>query len=245
MKSALSLACTLMIPALAATEPLPDFNTRASTSDPAATETVVVSATRTSRMQFTTPAAISVIDSDAIRLIQPYVYHDTFDALPSMNIHGGPRRIAGEPAIRGFSDEQVAIRVDGTRLNDNNAHGGRFLLDPALIESVEELRGSATAYASTGTLDALAHLTPSDVGEDVVDGRGNDILATRDETSSALVKLGYAPEYQRLELTLARFENTGRNPVNANDRAAASTRGNSVSTAPVSIARHSAPVGPN
>lgn len=271
MKTALPLACALIIPAVAATELPPDATAPASPSRPAAMETVVVSATRTSRAQFTTPAAISVIDSEAIRLIQPYGYHDIFDALPSVNIQGGPRRIAEEPAIRGFSDEQVAIRVDGTRLNYNKAHGGRFLLDPALIESVEvlrgagsatygsgalggvflietangrelnnnadglglrlssgyqsngeEVRGSATAYGSTGSLDALAHLTLRDVGEDLVDGRGNDILATRDETGSALLKLGFEPDYQRFEVALEHFENNGRNPVNANDRATAS-----------------------
>ncbi|MEQ8515536.1 MAG: TonB-dependent receptor plug domain-containing protein, partial [Chromatocurvus sp.] len=155
MKTALTLACTLMIQAVAAQAQQPESAIERPTIRPAAMETVVVSATRTRRARFSTPAAISLIDRDAIRLTQPYGYHDIFDALPSVNIQGGPRRIAEEPAIRGFSDEQVAIRVDGTRLNYNKAHGGRFLLDPALIDSVEVLRGAGSATYGSGALGGV------------------------------------------------------------------------------------------
>tara|TARA_R110002110_G_scaffold96839_2_gene249076 strand:- start:5562 stop:7607 length:2046 start_codon:yes stop_codon:yes gene_type:complete len=236
-----------------------------------ALETIVVSATRTARAQFTTPATITVIDADTIELIQPYGYQNLFESVPAVNVTGGPRRIAEEPAIRGFSDEQVAIRVDGTRFNYNKGHGGRFLLDPGLIQSVEVLRGAGsaiygsgalggaflletvsgrdlveergaaglrlssgyqsngeewrlgmTAHAGSDSADALAHVARRDVGRDLLDGSGDAILATRDETASGLLKLGLTPADQRLELTLEQFRNDGRNPANANDFASAS-----------------------
>jgi len=227
---------------------------------------MVISATRTLRPQFSTPAAISRVDAEDIARIQPYGYQDVFETIPGVNIFGGPRRIAEEPSIRGFADEQVAIRIDGARQNFNKAHGGRFLLDPDLIESVEVLRGASsslygsgalggafiietssgrsrldgmdgyglrlsaghdsngdqwraglTGYGQQGRFDWLASLSRRDVGEDLQDGGGDDILATRDEISSGLVKLGFQVDPdQRLEFSHERFENEGVNPTNSN-----------------------------
>jgi len=229
-------------------------------------EKIVVAATRTERIQFSTPASISRLDQEDVQRIQPFGYQDLFEQIPGVNIIGGPRRIAEEPAIRGFADEQVAIRVDGARLNFNKAHSGRFLLDPELIESVEVLRGAGSAIYGSGSLggafvietasgrsrtggvdgiglrlgsgydnngdqwrgaltgygqhdrfDWLASFILRDVGEDLVDGNGDELLATQDKSTSGLIKLGMEPDAnQRLELSLEQFNNDGRNPTNAN-----------------------------
>lgn len=234
-------------------------------------ERIVVAATRTERAQFTTPAAISTIGREQIEAIQPYGYQDVFESVPGVNIVGGPRRIAEEPSIRGFADEQVVIRIDGTRQNFNKAHGGRFLLDPALIKSVEVMRGAGSAiygsgalggvfviesasgrdltggqdgvglrqklgyrnngdewtsftsvYGQAGSLDVVGSLVYRDVGEDLRDGSGTDILATRDEVTNGMIKVGFEPDaFQRIELAVDRFENTGLNPTNSNEPATA------------------------
>lgn len=234
-------------------------------------DSLVVSATRTERPRFTTPASISVIRRDEIGTIQPYGFQDVFESIASVSIQGGPRRIAEEPAIRGFSDEQVVIRIDGTRQNFNKAHGGRFLLDPDLIESIEVLRGASssvygsgalggvfvietvdgrdlsgdrdglgarikgayqsngeewssfnTVYGQTGAFDFLGSYIYRDVGEDLQDGNGDDILASQDRVENGLVKLGVEPApFHRFELAVDRFDNSGRNPPNANDVASA------------------------
>lgn len=232
---------------------------------------IVVSATRTARPRFTTPASIGTIGREDIQTIQPYGFQDVFESIPGVSIQGGPRRVAEEPSIRGFADEQVVLRLDGTRQNFNKAHGGRFLLDPDLIESIEVLRGASspvygsgalggvfvietssgrnltggldgvgvrlkgsyqgngdewggfgTVYGQSGKFDFLGSYIQRDVGEDLDDGDGNPILATRDEVRNGLIKLGLEPApFHRLELALDRFENTGRNPPNANERATA------------------------
>jgi len=120
-----------------------------------ALDPVVVSATRTERPRFTTPAAITTIRREEIQTIQPYGFQDVFEAIPGISIQGGPRRVAEEPAIRGFTDEQVVIRIDGTRQNFNKAHGGRFLLDPDLIESIEVLRGASSSVYGSGALGGV------------------------------------------------------------------------------------------
>jgi len=251
---------------------------RSSIDDPAvvtglgpdiALDTIVVSATRTERPRFTTPASISTIRRVEIDTIQPYGFQDVFESIPGVSIQGGPRRIAEEPAIRGFADEQVVIRIDGTRQNFNKAHGGRFLLDPDLVQSIEVLRGASssiygsgalggafvietlsgrdmtggrdgfgvrlkggfqnngeewssfnTLYGQSGRFDFLGTFIYRDVGDDLEDGNGDDILASRDEITNGLVKLGLEPAaHHRVELAVDRFDNTGRNPPNANEEA--------------------------
>lgn len=234
-------------------------------------DTVVVSATRTERPRFTTPASISTVRREEIETIQPYGYQDVFESIPGVSIQGGPRRIAEEPSIRGFADEQVVIRIDGTRQNFNKAHGGRFLLDPDLIQSIEVLRGASssvygsgalggvfvietvngrdltggrdgfgarlkgafqgngeewssfnTLYGQTGALDFLGSFIYRDVGEDLEDGNGDDILASQDEINNGLVKLGLEPApFHRVELAVDLFDNAGRNPPNSNEAATA------------------------
>jgi len=234
-----------------------------------AADTIVVSATRTERARFTTPAAITTIRRDQIETVQPFGFQDLFETLAGVSVQGGPRRIAEEPSIRGFADEQVVIRLDGTRQNFNKAHGGRFLLDADLISSIEVLRGASSAvygsgalggvfvietvngrqrmanrdgfggrikggfqsngeewagfgsfYGQAGDFDLLGSLIYRDVGEDLRDGRGRDIFASRDEISNGMIKLGFEPNPdQRLELTFDGFDNSGRNPPNANSPA--------------------------
>lgn len=234
-------------------------------------EPMVIAATRTERPRFTTPASISTLTRDDIENIQPFGYQDLFESIPGVSIQGGPRRIAEEPSIRGFADEQVVLRLDGTRQNFNKAHGGRFLLDPDLIRSIEVLRGASssvygsgalggvflietvngrdltgdvdglgarlrmsyqdngdelsgfgTVYGQAGAFDFLGSYLQRDVGEDLQDGAGQDILASRDEVDQGLLKFGFEPgPDQRLELAVERYRNTGRNPTNANEVATA------------------------
>ncbi len=121
-------------------------------------ERIVVVATRTERPQFSTPAATSVITREQIENNQPYAFQDLLETETSVNVQGGPRRIAEEPAIRGFADEQVVIRQDGTRQNFNRAHGGRFFTDPDLIRSVEIVRGASSAIYGSGALGGVIAL---------------------------------------------------------------------------------------
>ncbi|AKS42351.1 TonB-dependent receptor domain-containing protein [Wenzhouxiangella marina] len=235
-------------------------------------DTLVVSATRTERAAFTTPASISRVEPEQIRAQQSASYQEIFEAIPGVGVIGGPRRIAEEPTIRGFADEQVAIRIDGARQNYNKAHGGRFLLDPTLIESIEVLRGAGSAlygsgalggafvietatgrsrmaglegtglrlggghdrngdqrdarlmaYGLQGRFDWLAALTRREAHEDLVDGDGDALLATRDRIDSGLFKIGFEPDaLRRIELSHERFDNEGLNPTNANAQATAS-----------------------
>lgn len=230
---------------------------------------ITVSATRTERSLFETPAAVTTLDREAILEAQAYGYQDLFKDVPGTLTVGGPRRIAEEPMVRGFQDEQVVIRVNGARQNFNQAHRGRFFLDPWLLKGIEVLRGTSSAgygsgalggvisldtmdpddflggedgaggrlsssyqsngaalaffgsgYAQSGAFDLLASYTSRDLDEDMEDGDGAVLAATRDQVRNGLVKLGLdVSAHQRLEFSVSMFENQGLNPPNANTEA--------------------------
>ena len=176
---ALAILMALSAPVWAQAPAADDQNTNEATEEqePAAElERVVIVATRTERPQFSTPAATSVISREQIDNAQPYAFQDLLETETSVTVQGGPRRIAEEPAIRGFADEQVVIRLDGTRQNFNRAHGGRFLTDPDLIRTVEIVRGASSAIYGSGALGGvitLESLTGRDLtgGQDGLGGR--------------------------------------------------------------------------
>lgn len=173
------VSLAIVAPALAATDDDPDSATPGTGA--LMLDEVVVVATRTERPLYTTPAAVSTVNAERIEQIQPYGYGDLFEGLPGVSIGGGPRRIAEEPSIRGFSDEQVVIRIDGTRQNFNQAHRGRFLLDPDLLKSVEVVRGASSAAYGSGALGGVFDLVTQD---------GRDLTAGEDGLG-ARIKLGY------------------------------------------------------
>lgn len=267
----LPLAALLLAGTVGAASDEPDKEETDSPSLLVRLEKITVSATRTERPVFRSPAAVSVLDREQIQQTQPYGYEDVLQDVPGVTVQGGPRRIAQEPAIRGFMDEQVVIRVDGARQNFNQAHRGRFFLDPDLVEGVEVLRGSSsaiygsgalggvisldtvdpddflngsddaggrlktdwrsngealglygTAFAQSGSFDVLASYGRNELDEDLEDGDGDPISASRDELTDGLVKLGWdlGPN-QRLSFAATRFRNEGRNPPNANAPATA------------------------
>ncbi|MGF1462163.1 MAG: TonB-dependent receptor domain-containing protein [Maricaulaceae bacterium] len=150
------------------------------TRDPQA-ETIVVVGTRTPRIAFETPLSLDVIEREDIQLLQPFGFQEVFEETPGVEIQGGPRRIAGEPTIRGFSDNQIILRVDGARRNFDLAHRGRFLLDPDLVKRIEVLRGAASTVFGSGGLGGV-------IDVETVDGR--DMLGP-DAAFGGRVKAGY------------------------------------------------------
>lgn len=120
---------------------------------------ISITATKTPREVFTTPASVSVVESSQIELQQPDSFVDLLQGVPGTAIQGGARRIAEVPVIRGFSDEQVVIRTDGARRNFNQAHRGRFPVDPELIKRVEVLRGPGSGLYGSGAIGGVIDIT--------------------------------------------------------------------------------------
>ena len=142
---------------------------------------IVVTATRTERDLFTTPFSGSVVDNTAFEVYQPQNFGDIFDNIPGATVQGGSRRIAQEPNIRGFSDQQLVLRLDGARQNFDLAHRGRFFADNDLVSRVEVLRGGASSLFGSGAIGGVISLETLDARD----------LLQADENYGARVKAGY------------------------------------------------------
>jgi len=143
-------------------------------------EEITVTATRTERPVFTTPSAVSVIDASDFESFQPLNYRDVFEGVPGVAIQGGARRIAEEPSIRGFSDQQLVVRLDGARQNFDLAHRGRFFVDQDLVRRIEVLRGSASALYGSGAIGGVISLETKGARDLLEDG---ETFGTRAKTA--------------------------------------------------------------
>lgn len=124
--------------------------------EPAVLDEVIVEApSRTARPILETPVAVTVIERDALERRQATTFEELIGDAPGVSIGGGPRAIAQEPNIRGFQDDQVVLRFDGGRFNFNQAHRGRFFVDPDIVERVEIVRGGGSTLYGSGALGGV------------------------------------------------------------------------------------------
>ncbi len=144
-------------------------------------EITVFGGARDERALLDTPNAVSVLDEAEIERRQAATYEELIGDLPGVSIDGGPRGVSQEPNIRGFQDEQVVIRLDGARQTFNLAHRGRFFTDPAILKSVEVLRGGASTLFGSGALGGVIFLDTKDAEDILFPG----------ETRAAEVGFGY------------------------------------------------------
>lgn len=114
-------------------------------------------------------APVSVIDRDEIELRQAGDIGDLLSGIPGVSAAQGPRPEAFVPNIRGLGEGRVVMRLNGARQNMAIRHRAQTLIDPALIERVEILRGPASSLYGSGatggvilfeTLDAEGFLAP-------------------------------------------------------------------------------------
>jgi len=143
----------------------------AETIEEAEVDIITVTATKTERNVFETPTAVSVIDQEQIDQFIPLSYSDVLEGVPGLAIQGGARRVAEEPSIRGFSDQQLVLRLDGARQNFDLSHRGRFFVDPALIKRIEVIRGSASSLYGSGAIGGVLSLESKGAKDLLRDGQ--------------------------------------------------------------------------
>ncbi len=144
-------------------------------------ETVTVTATRNPTSTMDYPGMVDVLGPDEIAASIPSTISDLVDNMPNVQFVGGPRRTGESPNIRGLGGQDVLILVDGVRQSWTSGHDGRFFLDPALLASVEVVRGPASALYGSGALGGVLAFRTADA---------SDLLAPG-ETAGARVAFGY------------------------------------------------------
>lgn len=170
------------------------------------TDVITVTATKTERNVFETPTAVAVIDQEQIDQFIPLSYSDVLEGVPGLAIQGGARRIAEEPSIRGFSDQQLVLRLDGARQNFDLSHRGRFFVDPALIKRIEVIRGSASSLYGSGAIGGVLSL----------ESKGAKDLLRDGQDIGARAALGYQTNGEEILASGGVFGQTGKIDMLAN-----------------------------
>lgn len=123
---------------------------------------VLDSALRDERPLLDTPVAASAIEGEELERRQADDFEELIGDVPGVSIEGGPRAISQEPNIRGFQDEQIVLRFDGARFNFNQAHRGRFFVDPDIVQRVEVVRGGGSTLFGSGAIGGVISVETKD-----------------------------------------------------------------------------------
>ncbi|MDH5758555.1 MAG: TonB-dependent receptor [Gemmatimonadota bacterium] len=120
-----------------------------------------VTAVRSLRSTYSTPAPVSVIDVRTLRRVAPANASDLFLRVPGMDAEGvGPAQ--RRPVIRGMRGQRVLLLEDGLRLNnvrrrvDSGEPTG--LVWTSSVERVEVVRGPASVLYGSDALGGVVNL---------------------------------------------------------------------------------------
>ncbi len=159
---------------------------------------ITVTATRVAADTFEVPAVVTVIDAEQIEENLATDIKDLIRFEPGVSVPTSPSRFSAALGatgrdgnsgfnIRGMGGNRVLFQVDGVRVPDGfsfgpNAFGRGDYVDLDLLQSVEIVRGPASAlYGSDGLAGVVSFITrdPSDI-------------LTDDENFSARARVSYA-----------------------------------------------------
>ncbi len=124
-------------------------------------DSLEVTATRTARPVFLTPAAVSVVGAEAMARLAPRTVTDVLRELPGVDVTGVGAQQA-RPVIRGLRGQRILLLQDGLRLN-NTRRQQDFGEVPAIvglegIERVELVRGPASVLYGTDALGGVINV---------------------------------------------------------------------------------------
>lgn len=159
-------ACTLLLPAFAAAQQIPE---RGFTLDP-----IVVTPTGRPEPATEAGSAVTVISGEEIRRSREYQTIDVLRRVPGLTAtQSGGFGSESVVRLRGAESGQVQVLLDGVELNDPSSAAGDFNFAGLLttgIERIEVLRGPQSALYGSDAMGGVISLTTG-VGEGPLSGR--------------------------------------------------------------------------
>lgn len=93
---------------------------------------------------FRNPSAVSVVDDEEIERTPPTRVADYLRSVPGVRVEEqGITRIA----IRGEDARRVRILIDGQAVTDHTTYGPPVVVDPAMVERIEVVRGASSVVS--------------------------------------------------------------------------------------------------
>ena len=155
----LSLAALVAAPTLAAAQQGPTDTTRL--RDTVLLTPIAVTATRSMKDVFLTPAPVTVFDRSDFRTKAPNTLTDLFRGQSGLDVSGvGLSQV--RPVIRGQVGERILVLADGQRLNNSRREQdfGEIpgLFDVSTIERVEVVRGPASVLYGSDAIGGVINV---------------------------------------------------------------------------------------
>lgn len=135
-----------------------------------ALDPITVTATRTERSIYEVSESVSLISREQLDDYGAASLGEALSLANGVSLAGGPRANAQSVVLRGLSGTRVLMSVDGARQNYDGAHRSRLTLDPALLKSIDILRGPASALWGSDALGGVISLTTKDAADLLKDG---------------------------------------------------------------------------
>jgi len=122
---------------------------------------VTITATRTEKDVFTTPAPVSILDKLTLSEQAPNTVVDLFVQLPGLDVAGvGGNQI--RPTVRGQRGQRILLLEDGIRLNNSRRQQdfGELpaLVDVSAVERIEVVRGPASVLYGTDAIGGVVNV---------------------------------------------------------------------------------------
>lgn len=104
-----------------------------------------------------TPVLVDVVNQETMKEKSIISLHELLEQTPGVDAKtAGPGSVM--PMIRGLSDEQVLVLVDGIRLSDERPGGNHVLsINPAQIERVEIVKGPGSVLYGAGAIGGVVN----------------------------------------------------------------------------------------
>ncbi|HHH20222.1 MAG TPA: TonB-dependent receptor, partial [Campylobacterales bacterium] len=119
---------------------------------------IVITATQNPTLNSNeTPVLSDVVSTDTMSEKSITSLHELFEQTPGVDAKtAGPGSVM--PIIRGLSDEQVLVLVDGVRLSDERPGGNHVLsINPEQIERVEIVKGPGSVLYGAGAIGGVVN----------------------------------------------------------------------------------------
>lgn len=109
---------------------------------------------------FQNPSAVSVVEDEEIERIPPARVADYLRSVPGVRVEEqGITRIS----IRGEDARRVRILIDGQAVTDHTTYGPPVVVDPAMVERIEVVRGASSVVSGQraigGTINIITRRT--------------------------------------------------------------------------------------
>lgn len=116
------------------------------------------------------PASVSVISKEDIQKNPAIGVADQLRNLPGVQVYDDGTPGMMRIRIRGEESRRVTIQIDGHAITDHSAYGAPMLIDPAIIERIEVVRGPSSVLSGSNAIGGVVNIITKRGGEKALEG---------------------------------------------------------------------------